>query len=49
VIVAITYMLLYSIFVGLGYAERLSPPVAAWSANAIFFVIGLVLFWRTPT
>lgn len=49
VAIAIAYLLLFSISTSLGYAERLSPPVAAWSANALFLAIGLILFWRTPT
>ena len=49
VMIAIAYMLVFSIATGLGYAERISPPVAAWSANALFFAIGLFMYWRTPT
>ncbi|HRI88360.1 MAG TPA: LptF/LptG family permease, partial [Candidatus Hydrogenedentes bacterium] len=49
VIIAIAYLLLFSISMSLGYAGRLSPQVAAWAANAAFFAVGLVLFWRTPT
>jgi lipopolysaccharide export LptBFGC system permease protein LptF len=33
----------------LGHHGRLSPPVAAWLANALFFAAGAFLFWRTPT
>lgn len=47
--IAIAYLLVFSVTMGLGYAERLSPPVAAWLANGVFFAIGVVLFWRTPT
>jgi lipopolysaccharide export system permease protein len=49
VMIAMAYMLVFSIATGLGYAERISPVAAAWSANAIFFVIGMFLYWRTPT
>lgn len=49
VIIGITYLIVYSIATSLGYAERISPPVAAWAANAIFLTIGMFMFWRTPT
>lgn len=46
---AITYLLVYSITMSLGHAGRLSPPLAAWLANGVFFLVGLVLFVRTRT
>lgn len=49
VIVAIAYLLVFSVSTGLGYAERIPPLAAAWSANALFFAMGLFLYWRTPT
>jgi lipopolysaccharide export system permease protein len=33
-------------FRALGIAGRLEPPVAAWSTNALFLLVGLVLLWR---
>lgn len=48
-IIAIVYLLVFSVTMELGYAERLAPPVAAWLANGAFFVFGVILFWRTPT
>ncbi|MFA6239388.1 MAG: LptF/LptG family permease [Candidatus Hydrogenedentales bacterium] len=47
--VAIAYLLIFSVTMELGHAGRLSPPVAAWLANGLFFAIGVVLFWRTPS
>ncbi|MCC6793976.1 MAG: LptF/LptG family permease [Candidatus Hydrogenedentes bacterium] len=49
VIIGITYLIVYAIATSLGDAERISPPVAAWAANAIFLTIGMFMFWRTPT
>jgi lipopolysaccharide export system permease protein len=49
VVIAITYLIVYAVVTQLGYAERLGPVTAAWLANGVFFVLGLVLFWRTPT
>jgi len=49
IVVAIAYLLVYSVTMSLGHAGRLSPPIAAWLANALFFAVGAVLFWRTPT
>jgi lipopolysaccharide export system permease protein len=48
-VIAIAYLLVYAIAMSLGYAGRIGPPIAAWSANAAFFAVGLFLFWRTPT
>lgn len=47
--IALAYLILFRVTMGLGLVGRLSPPVAAWLANAVFFAIGLVLFRRTPT
>ena len=49
VAIAIAYLMVFSIATGLGYAERISPLAAAWSANAVFFAAGVVMYWRTPT
>jgi lipopolysaccharide export system permease protein len=49
IVIAITYLLVFAITTSLGHAGRLSPPVAAWLANALFFAVGAFLFWRTPT
>lgn len=49
VVIAITYMLVFSFTTGLGYAERISPVAAAWSANAVFLAAGMFMYWRTPT
>lgn len=34
-----------SFFLALGKGGRLSPELAAWVPNAVFFVIGLILLW----
>ena len=47
--IALAYLILFRVTMGLGYVERLSPLVAAWLANIVFFTLGLVLFRRTPT
>jgi lipopolysaccharide export system permease protein len=49
IVIAIAYLLVFSATMGLGHAGRLSPPIAAWLANALFFAAGAFLFWRTPT
>jgi lipopolysaccharide export system permease protein len=49
IVVAIAYLLVFSFTMSLGHAERLSPVVAAWLANGLFFALGVTLFWRTPT
>ena len=49
IVIAIAYLLVFSVTMSLGHADRLSPPIAAWLANALFFAVGAVLFWRTPT
>jgi lipopolysaccharide export system permease protein len=47
--IALLYLLVFVACTQLGYIGRLSPIVAAWFANAVFFLGGLILFWRTPT
>jgi lipopolysaccharide export system permease protein len=47
--VALLYLALFVGGVQLGYIGRLSPVVAAWLANVVFFIAGMFLFWRTPT
>ncbi|GMV91094.1 MAG: hypothetical protein AMXMBFR82_08720 [Candidatus Hydrogenedentota bacterium] len=49
IVIAIAYLLVFSVTMSLGHAGRLSPPVAAWLANTLFFAVGAFLFWRTPT
>lgn len=49
VIIAIVYLLVFSVSTSLGYAGQISPVAAAWSANAMFLAVGLFLYWRTPT
>jgi len=47
--IGLAYLILFRTTMGLGHLERLPPAVAAWSANALFLGVGLVLFRRTPT
>lgn len=47
--VAIIYLVLFAFGVGLGYMGTLPAPLAAWVANALFFVVGMLLFSRVPT
>jgi len=45
--IALSYLMLFKLSMGLGYIERLSPVIAAWSTNAVFLAAGLVLFRKT--
>jgi len=47
--VALAYLLIFAVTAGLGYMGKLPPPVAAWLANGVFGVMGVTLFYRTPT
>ncbi|MCP4646041.1 MAG: YjgP/YjgQ family permease [bacterium] len=47
--IAMTYLVLFYASMSLGHAGRISPITAAWFANVVFFVTGLILFYRTPT
>lgn len=47
--IGLGYLLLFMLGMGLGYMELLPPVLAAWLANACFFVLGMVLLYRTPT
>lgn len=47
VAIAVAYLMLFRLSMGLGYFDRLGPVLAAWSANALFLALGLVLFRRT--
>ncbi len=49
IVIGLAYVLLFLIGMGLGYMETIPPLVAAWLANALFFFLGLVLLYRTPT
>jgi lipopolysaccharide export system permease protein len=41
--ISFTYMILFEVFRTLGTSGRLSPALSAWSINAIFFLIGIVM------
>lgn len=47
--IALTYVIVFWVFMGLGMVGKLPPLGAAWAANAGFFAAGLLLFFRTPT
>ncbi|MCC6142958.1 MAG: LptF/LptG family permease [Candidatus Hydrogenedentes bacterium] len=47
--IGLAYVFVFFITMGLGRIDQIPPFVAAWTANAIFLVLGMVLFWRTPT
>ena len=47
--IGLIYLILCRVSMGLGHIDRLTPFVAAWLANVVFLVLGLVLFRRTAT
>lgn len=47
--IALTYLVIFAISMGLGYAGHLAPAIAAWAPNTLFFALGLYLYARTPT
>ncbi len=47
--IAIAYMLVFAVGVGLGQIGQLHPVAAAWAANGVFLAVGVALFLRTPT
>jgi lipopolysaccharide export system permease protein len=49
IVVAVSYLILFSVCLGLGYMGEWPPIVAAWAANIVFLAIGMGLFRLTPT
>lgn len=49
ILIAVSYLILFAISVGLGYMGQLPPFAAAWAANAVFMALGMGLFWLTPS
>lgn len=47
--IAMVYLVVFAVSVGLGYMGKLPPYAAAWSANLVFLCIGMALFRRTLT
>ncbi len=47
--IALSYLMLFRLSMGLGYIGHLSPMVAAWLANGAFLITGMVLFRRTAS
>lgn len=47
--IALVYLMLFRVSMGLGHIGRVSPVLAAWFANALFMGVGLFLFRKTPT
>lgn len=49
VAIALAYVLLFEMARGLGHVVWLPAFASAWLANAVFLVIGVILFLKTPT
>ncbi|MCL4215563.1 MAG: LptF/LptG family permease [Candidatus Hydrogenedentes bacterium] len=47
--IGIAYLMLSNTAVFLGASGHANPVVAAWLANGVFFILGVALFFRTPT
>lgn len=47
--IAMAFLILHGVALGLGHVEHLPPLAAAWLANALFLALGLILLARTPT
>ncbi len=39
---AFLYWMVFSLFIALGYAEVMAPPIAAWAANLVFLCFGVI-------
>ena len=49
IVIALVYLLVFYISMGMGRWEMLPPMLAAWLPNALFLATGAWLFWKTPT
>ncbi len=49
IVIGLVYLMLFYLGIGMGHLELLPPLAAAWLANTVFFVAGLLLFFRAPT
>ena len=47
--VAVLYLMVYAVGMGLGQIGHIPPLAAAWLANAVFFAAGLLLFRSIPS
>jgi len=47
--IALVYLMLFRVSMGMGHIQHLPPVVAAWLANIVFLLVGIVLFKKTPT
>lgn len=45
--VSLAYFVIFKVTQSLGYSGNLSPNVAAWSINALFFIVGLGMFFKS--
>ncbi len=45
--VSLVYFVIFKITQSLGYSGHLSPDVAAWSINAVFLGVGLIIFFKS--
>jgi lipopolysaccharide export system permease protein len=39
---AFLYWMVFSLFIALGYAEVMTPLIAAWAANLVFLCFGVI-------
>ncbi|MEW5797217.1 MAG: LptF/LptG family permease [Candidatus Zixiibacteriota bacterium] len=46
--ISLIYFVLYRMMQSAGWNGKIAPEYAAWSVNALFFLIGLILMWRAP-
>ena len=48
IMIALGYLLLFYVSMGMGNWEMLHPVAAAWLPNGVFMAAGAWMFWRTP-
>jgi lipopolysaccharide export system permease protein len=44
--ISFTYMILFEVFRTLGTSGKLSPQLSAWSVNALFFLVGIIMMFK---
>ncbi len=49
IVIAVSYLILFAMCIGLGYMGQWPPVVAAWAANLVFLAVGVGLFRSTST
>jgi len=45
--VSLVYFVIFKVTQSLGYSGKIPPDIAAWSINAVFLAIGLVIFFKS--